>query len=154
VSAYAVLSTALSWADVGSGYWYGAAALLVGVGWAGLVALRWVAERRFGLALGVTFALLGAQIVALGGDQGKYPGYALTAAVAAACFAGYARTRDWVLLAGGVAGATLAVPEFLYEVSGGSLGASGVLLAAGVTLLAGSLAGLRIRSGQPSPPPA
>jgi uncharacterized membrane protein YgdD (TMEM256/DUF423 family) len=49
------------------------------------------------------------------------------------------------VLAGGVVGATLVVPEFLYDVTDGSLGASGVMLVAGITLLAGSLAGLRIR---------
>ena len=57
----------------------------------------------------------------------------------------YAQIREWVVLAGGVVGATLVVPEFLYDVTDGSLGASGVMLVAGVTLLAGSLAGLRIR---------
>lgn len=65
--------------------------------------------------------------------------------MAGVCFAAYARVREWVVLAGGVIGATVVVPEFLYDVTGGSLGASGVMLVAGVTLLAGSLAGLRIR---------
>jgi hypothetical protein len=49
------------------------------------------------------------------------------------------------VLAGGVVGATVVVPEFLFDVTDGSLGVSGVMLVAGVTLLAGSLAGLRIR---------
>jgi hypothetical protein len=53
--------------------------------------------------------------------------------------------REWIVLAGGVIGATLVVPEFLYDVTDGSFGASGVMLAAGVTLLGASLAGLRIR---------
>jgi predicted phage tail protein len=65
--------------------------------------------------------------------------------VAGLCFAAYARIREWVVLAGGVVGATLVVPEFLYDVTDGSLGASGVMLVAGVTLLAGGLAGMRIR---------
>jgi hypothetical protein len=83
----------------------------------------------------------------------NYLGYALTALVAGICFAVYTRIREWVVLAGGVIGATLVVPEFLYDVTDGSLGASGVLLVAGVTLLAGSLAGLRIRRA-PDPEPA
>jgi hypothetical protein len=155
ISAYAVVASGLSLAPVGGGWWYGGAAVVLGAAWAVLVWRRWVPERRFGLAITATFALAGAQTVALSGDPARYPGYALTALAAAACFAGYARLRDWVLLAGGVVGATLVVPEFLYEVTGGSLGASGVLLVAGVTLLGGSLAGLRIRADhQVSPPPA
>jgi hypothetical protein len=86
----------------------------------------------------------------------NYLGYALTALVAGVCFTAYARIREWVVLAGGVVGATLVVPEFLYDVTDGSLGASGVMLVAGVTLLGGSLAGLRIRrTPDPDPgPPA
>jgi hypothetical protein len=53
--------------------------------------------------------------------------------------------RDWIVLAGGVVGATLVVPEVLYDVTDGSLGASGVMLVAGVTLLAGGVLGSRIR---------
>ena len=61
----------------------------------------------------------------------------------AACSSG--EPCEWVVLAGGVIGATVVVPEFLYDVTDGSLGASGVLLVAGLTLLGGSLLGLRIR---------
>ena len=125
----------------------GAGVLVLGAVWVALAWRRLVAERRFALAIAVTFGLIGAQVV-VAGDTGaqNYAGYALTAIVAAVCFAAYARIREWVVLAGGVIGATLVVPEFLYDVTGGSLGASGVMLAAGVTLLAGSLAGLRIRN--------
>jgi hypothetical protein len=125
---------------------YGLGTLALGALWAVLAWYRLVTERRFGLAIAVTFALLGAQLVVIDSDQGpRFLGYALTALVAGVCFAAYTRIREWVVLAGGVIGATLAVPEFLYDVTDGSLGASGVLLIAGVTLLAGSLAGLRIR---------
>ncbi len=94
----------------------------------------------------MTFGLLGAQLVVLDdGTAASWLGYLLTGAVAGICFAAYEELREWVVLAGGVVGATLVVPEFLYDVTDGSLGASGVMLVAGVTLLAGSLAGLRIR---------
>jgi hypothetical protein len=131
--------------------------LALGLGWVWLVWRRLLAERRFALAVAVTFGLVGAQLVVAGGTGGQnYLGYALTAIVAGVCFAAYARIREWVVLAGGVIGATLVVPEFLYDVTGGSLGASGVMLVAGVTLLGGSLVGLRIRStaDADSPPAA
>lgn len=126
---------------------FGLGMLVLGAAWAVLAWSRLVTERRFAIAIAVAFGLLGAQLVVVdGGEEAvTYLGYALTALVAGACFAVYARMREWVVLAGGVAGATVVVPEFLYDVTDGSLGASGVMLVAGVTLLAGSLAGLRIR---------
>jgi len=142
-AAYATLLDLLEVDDVDA---LGAGALALGVVWAVLAWRRLVAERRFALAIAVTFGLIGAQTLALGDSQAEnLLGYALTVLVAGVCFAAYAWTRDWVVLAGGVVGATLVVPEFLYDVTDGSLGASGVMLVAGVTLLAGSLAGLRIR---------
>lgn len=135
---------------------FGFGLLALGAVWVGLAWRRLVTERRFALAIAVTFALLGAQLIVIGdGETQNYLGYALTALVAGICFAAYARIREWVVLAGGVVGATLVVPEFLYDVTDGSLGASGVMLVAGVTLLAGSLAGLRIRrTPDPDPQPA
>jgi hypothetical protein len=120
--------------------------LLLGVLWAGLVWRRLVAERLFALAIAVTLGLIGAQTVLFEDRPAdNVLAYVLTAVVAGGCFTAYAKVREWVLLAGGVAGATVVVPEILYDVTDGSLGASGVMLVAGVTLLAGSLAGLRIR---------
>ncbi|MET0418162.1 MAG: hypothetical protein ABW022_19290 [Actinoplanes sp.] len=123
---------------------YGLGMLALGLLWAALAALRLVREHRFALAIAVAFALAGAQLLVISEDA-KYLGYLLTALVAVACFAAYVRFREWVVLAGGVIGATVVVPEFLYDVTDGSLGAAGVLLVAGVTLLGGSLLGLRIR---------
>ncbi|MEU4219074.1 hypothetical protein [Actinoplanes sp. NPDC026623] len=124
----------------------GVGVVALGAFWAVLVWRRLVAERRFGLAISVTLALIGAQAVIIeDSDSGNFLGYALTALVAAVCFAAYGKIRDWVLLAGGVIGSTLVVPEMLYDVTDGSLGPSGVMLVAGITLLVGSLLGLRIR---------
>jgi hypothetical protein len=116
-----------------------------------LVWCRLVEECRFALAIAATLGLTGAQLIVIAGSDAEYLGYALTALVAGLCFVAYARLREWVVLAGGVVGATLVVPEFLYDVTDGSLGASGVMLVAGVTLLAGSLAGLRIRRSPDRP---
>jgi len=145
-AAFAVYATLLDLLDVDDVDALGLGMLALGAVWAVLAWRRLVAERRFALAIAVTFGLIGAQTVVVdGGDTADFLGYALTALVAGVCFAAYGWTRDWVVLAGGVVGATLVVPEFLYDVTDGSLGASGVMLVAGVTLLAGSLAGLRIR---------
>ncbi|GIF00415.1 hypothetical protein [Paractinoplanes rishiriensis] len=131
---------------------FGLGSLGLGVVWAVLAWRRLVTERRLALAIAVVLALFGAQFTIIDGtDAENYLGYVLTTLVAAACFTAYIRIREWVVLAGGVAGATLVVPEFLYDVTDGSLGASGVMLVAGLTLLAGSLAGLRIRR-LPDPP--
>jgi hypothetical protein len=146
VGAYSFVVTLLALTNADGPVAVGVGTLLLGVLWAGLFWRRLVAERRLGLAVAVTLGLIGAQWMLLSEhDSGDFLGYALTALVAAGCFTAYARMRDWIPLAGGVAGATLVVPEVLYDLTDGSLGPSGVMLAAGVTLLAGSLAGLRIR---------
>ena len=130
--------------------------LVLAAVWVVLAWRRLVTERRFAVAIAVTSGLIGAQLVVIGGSEAEnFLGYALTALVAGLCFLAYARSREWIVLAGGVVGATLVVPEFLYDMTDGSLGASGVMLVAGVTLLAGSLAGLRIRrNADPSSLPA
>ncbi|MDI6102177.1 hypothetical protein QLQ12_26525 [Actinoplanes sp. NEAU-A12] len=113
--------------------------------WALLIAVRAFTERRLALGVAATYGVLGPQILVLDDEGMVYVGHLLTAVVAVLCFVAYARGREWATLAGGVVAATLAVPEFLFEVTGGALGSSGALLIAGVTLLAGSLAGLRLR---------
>jgi len=146
VAALVAYGTLLELADVGGVAPFGAGMLALGVLWAALAWRRLLAERRFALAIAVALGLIGAQLVLVdAGGARNIPGYALTALVAGCCFTAYAKSRDWVLLAGGVAGTTVVAPEILYDVTDGSLGAGGVMLAAGVTLLAGSLFGLRIR---------
>jgi hypothetical protein len=146
VGAFAVYSSLLGLLHVDDLTPLGLGMLALGALWALVARQRLVAERRFGLVIAVTFGLSGAQTVVVDGSGAEnFMGYALTALVAGVCFTTYVRIREWVMLAGGVVGATLVVPEFLYDVTDGSLGASGVLLVAGVTLLGGSLAGLRIR---------
>jgi hypothetical protein len=156
VAAFTVYGTVLDLLDVENTGVLGLGALVLGAGWAVLAWQRLVAERRFAVAVAVTFALIGAQTLALGDSPAEnYLGYALTALASGVCFTAYAWIREWIVLAGGVVGTTLVVPEFLHDVTDGSLNASGMLLVAGVTLLAGGLAGLRIRrSPDPSHPGA
>lgn len=128
------------------GVHFGVAILGLGVLWLVLAELGLWWERHVGLALGCGLLLLGAQFPVLGGDDAGV-GYALTAAVAVAAVVVYTRTRTVPYLVAAVAGITLAVPETLLEVSDGSLGPVGVLLATGLTLLVAGLLGLRLRRG-------
>jgi len=146
VAAFTAYASLLDLVDVENTGILGLGALALGAGWAVLAWQRLVAERRFALAIAVTFALIGAQTLALGDSTAEnFLGYALTTLTAGICFTAYARSREWIVLAGGVVGTTLVVPEFLHDVTDGSLGASGMMLVAGITLLAGGLTGLRIR---------
>lgn len=142
--AFAVYLAYLDLIDLDRVEAYGLGIAGLGLVWAGLAGWRLVREHRLALAVAVTYGLAGAQILVIG-DGVNHLGHLLTALVAAACFAAYLRIREWVVLAGGVIGATLVVPQFLYDVTDGSLGVAGVLLVAGMTLLGGSLLGLRIR---------
>jgi hypothetical protein len=118
--------------------------LLLGLAWAVLVVLGVIRERVAGTLLAGGLALVGAQLVYV--DDGSRPwSYALTLLVVLAAFATYTRWPSWPLLGVGVVGATVLVPEFLSDVTGGSLGVSGVMLAAGLALLASSAVGLRLR---------
>lgn len=105
---------------------------------------RWWREGDAARVVGCVLALVGAQMPVAGGDD-AWVGYLLTAAVALAAFGGYLASRSWAHLATGVVGVTLVVPEALHDLYGESLGAAGILLAAGVTLLVAALLGLRLR---------
>jgi hypothetical protein len=118
--------------------------LLLGLAWAVMVVLGVIRERVAGTLLAGGLALLGAQLLYV--DDGSRPwSYLLTLLVVLAAFATYTRWPSWPLLGIGVVGATVLVPEFLSDVTGGSLGVSGVMLAAGLALLASSAVGLRLR---------
>ena len=121
------------------------ALLVLGLGAAWLV----LAERRVwrevgtGRVVGCVVAFVGAQLPV--GDTQAWVAYVATAALGAVAFWLYVVTRAWPYLITGVIAVTVAVPEALYDWVSGSLGAAGVLLATGVTLLLSSLAGLRLR---------
>lgn len=119
------------------------ALVAVGAAWAALTrAGAWLGD-VLGYALAVTFALIGAQLPVLEGDLPEW-GYALTVAVAAACFAGYVRVPRWPLVAGGVLAVTLVVPEMAFHWTDGALGGAGALLLTGASLLAASAAGFAL----------
>jgi len=117
--------------------------LLLGGVWLGLAERGVWRERTTARVIGCVIAFVGAQIPVA--DEQAWVAYLATAGLGAAAFGLYVGTRSWPYLATGVIAVTVAVPEALYDWAGGSLGAAGILLATGVTLLVASLAGLRLR---------
>jgi hypothetical protein len=120
------------------------AILALGGLWVVAAERGWWREVDAGRVVGSLLAVVGAQLPVITGDE-VWAGYGLTSAVAVAGFAGYLATRAWPYLAAGVVGLTLVVPEAMHDLFGQSLGAAGVLLVAGVTLLGAALLGLRLR---------
>jgi hypothetical protein len=123
---------------------YAVALLALGAAWVGLAVIHILREAEPGLALGAGLALFAAQLPVFSYDLDEL-GYALTAAVAVAGFAGFVVTRSWSVLAVAVLATTLVVPEALHDWTNGSVPAAGSLLIAGLTLLGASAIGLRLR---------
>jgi hypothetical protein len=142
------LSAAVSLADGATGdeaVWVGATFVGVGILWLLLTEGGAFAERSIARALGVSTTLFGAQFVLLSGDDLNWLGYTLTALVAVGGVWLYLTRPDWPYLAVSVIAVTLVVPEAVSDWTEGSLGAVGGVLVAGMTLLAASFAGYRLR---------
>lgn len=139
-----VVPFALMALDLYGAVLHGLAVVAVGALWLLLAETgRWH-ELMPARVVGVTMLVVGAQIP-IGSAHDAWVSYLSLAAVALFGFSVYIRRRAWPYLVAGVAGVTLAVPEALLDWTEGSLGTAGVLLVAGVTLLAASLLGLRLR---------
>lgn len=123
--------------------WVGLTFLLVGLVWVAVSESGLLVEETIGRALGVTSALFGAQFVTLAGDHTVF-GYALTAGVVVGGVVLYLSRLDWPYLMAAVLGLTLVVPEAVNDWTGGSLGAVGAVLVAGVALLGASFAGYKL----------
>ncbi|SDI07745.1 Predicted membrane protein [Actinokineospora alba] len=122
--------------------WLAGALIVVGVLWGALTAANAVRPGWAGFTVAAVIALIGAQ-VPLASSEWTVWGYLLTAGVAVAGFVAYRLTRSPVLLAAGVVGFTLAVPEAIWDWTGGSVGGAAIVLIAGAVLLA--LGGLSLR---------
>ncbi len=72
--------------------------------------------------------------------------YALTALAVVGLLAAYLRTAAWPYLAGALVGFTVLVPEMVFDLTGGAVGAAAALLATGVAALAASLLGWRLHA--------
>lgn len=124
--------------------WVGSSFAAVGLVWLLLTEIGAFRERTTARALGVAVLLFGSQAVALGSDHHPV-GYALTAGVAVGGVLLYLSRLDWPYLAAAVIAVTLVVPEAVSDWTEGSLGVIGGVLVAGITLLAASFAGYRLR---------
>ena len=123
---------------------YAVVLVALGAVWAALGLRKVVHDREAALLTGAGLALIAAQLPIMNGNHQNL-GYLLTAIVAVAGFVGYLSTRSFSVLAAGVVATTLVVPEALHHWTDGSLSAAASLLVAGLTLLAASAAGLRLR---------
>ncbi|GGO66946.1 DUF2157 domain-containing protein [Nonomuraea cavernae] len=121
---------------------------LIGAGvlWTVLVLTGVIRQRRLGLGLGAAMALLGGQW-ALGQEHTTAWAYGLTFAVALACLLLYRWERAWVLLVASVIGFTVAVPEAVWDWTGGAVSGSVILIIAGVVLVTTAVVGIRLRRG-------
>lgn len=117
--------------------------LVVGIGWLVAAERGWWHERLSALVIGCSLAVIGGQTPIV--DDAAWTGYVATAVVGVLAFWRYGVTRAWPYLATGVVAVTLAVPEATNDWFGGSIGAAGILLVTGVTLLVAALLGLRLR---------
>ncbi|WP_126688300.1 hypothetical protein [Nocardioides ferulae] len=119
----------------------GVVLLVVGAAWLVITERGWWRERQIGQAVGCVLTLIGAQLTM---ELAAWLGYSLTFAVAVAAFAAYARGHAAAYLVLGVVGTTLVAPEALLDWTDGSIGAAGVLLVAGASLLGASLVALGV----------
>lgn len=119
--------------------WTGGGLLLLAAVWGVLVAFDLIRHRATAAGIAAALALIGAQF-----PEHAFIVYSATLVVALVCFGCYLADRMPILLIGGVIGVTIAVPEAVWDWTGGAVsGALLVLIAGAVLLLAGGL-GLRI----------
>ncbi|MGI8899576.1 MAG: hypothetical protein ACR2HA_01370 [Nocardioides sp.] len=146
VAAFVMVPSGTSGLSSGDGFsavLFGAIVLAIGVLWLLATGGGLWQEVLSGRVIGLTLALVGAQIPIV--SEHEWVGYLLTGLVGVVAFGGYLVTRSWPYLTAGVIGLTVAVPEAVNDFSGGSFGAAGLLLLTGVTLLVAALLGLRLR---------
>lgn len=116
--------------------------IALGLLWAVLAGTDVLAQRQVGLGGGAAIALVGAQWPL--GSENPVWGYTATLLLAVLCFAVFVVERAAVLLAAGVVGVTVAVPEAVWDWTGGALGGPLIVLLVGVVLLVAGGLGLRL----------
>jgi len=129
----------------GEGVAAGASILGVGVLW--LLATERCLWREVASArvIGCGLVLAGAQMPVFESEETRWVAYLATALVAATALAVYVTRPAWPYLTAGIIAVTLVVPEALIDWTDNAMGPAGGLLAVGVTLLATSLLGFRLR---------
>jgi hypothetical protein len=118
----------------------------VGAGWAALSVLRLIDERSLGIAVAGVTAFVGAEMVISSDIKGL--GYVLLAAVAVAGLAGYIASRELSALAVGGVALAVVIPQAVIDYTDGSLGAAGALLISGLSVVAASTLGMRLRKAE------
>ena len=121
----------------------GTGVFVVAVVWVLLTERGAFEQLRVARVLAVVIALFGAQAAAA--DGLRWVGYLYFVVVVAVGVWLYLTRLDWPYLAGAVVAVTLVVPEAVSDWTEGSLGVVGGVLVAGITLLAASFAGYRLR---------
>ncbi len=121
------------------------ALLAIAAVWLGLTEAGWFREITVARSLGVSVAVVAAQVPVMEGSHTWF-GYLLTVLVAVAGIALYLGKVAWPYLAAAVISVTLVVPEAVSDWTDDSFGAIGGVLVTGVTLLVASFAGYRLRA--------
>lgn len=121
----------------------GVLVLMTGVLWLVVTDLGVLREQVVARVVGAGVALVGAQVPVIDGHD--WLGYLMTAGLVVVGVAMYLGRQAWPYLALSVIGVTLVVPEAVSDWTEGSLGVVGGVLVTGMTLLAASFAGYRLR---------
>lgn len=119
--------------------WTGGGLLLLAAVWGVLVSFDLIRHRAVGAGVAAALALIGAQF-----PEHAFIQYSTTLVVALVCFGCYLADRMPILLIGGVIGVTIAVPEAIWDWTGGAVNAAVLVLIAGAVLLLAGGVGLRI----------
>lgn len=122
----------------------GASVFAVAVAWLALTELGVFDQQTIARTFGVIVALFGGQVTSFT-EERSWVGYLLMVVIAVVGVWLYLTRLDWPYLAGAVIAVTLVVPEAVSDWTEGDLGVVGGVLVAGITLLAASFAGYRLR---------
>jgi hypothetical protein len=127
-----------------TGVWIGVALLGVAAGWLALTVTGLLDEAALGLTVAAVVAFVGGEVIALQ-DRYEWGGFLSLAVLAVAGLVGYVRTRHVGVLVVGVVALATVVPQGVIHYTDGALGAAGALLVTGLSILAASVLGLRLR---------
>ncbi|GAA0644918.1 hypothetical protein GCM10010174_79970 [Kutzneria viridogrisea] len=121
--------------------------VLVGIAWSALALGHTIEHRSVGLGVGAAITLIGTQFP-MGELRDVWIVYGGTLLLAMICFVLYFVDRTPVLLGAGVVSVTVAVPEAVWDWTGGTVNGALLVLLAGLVLLAVGGLGMRLHIGR------